>query len=165
MIAVGKVLKAQGIKGEVKIGCYSGDSKQLKHVKQLNIGAKTYKVTSLRTQGEFCYALFDGVCDRNAAEELRNSEVFAEKSALAIENGSYFVEDMVGSSVIVGGKTLGKVTEVLQYGSADVFVCQNDGGKGFSFPFLKDLIVSVNVAVKSLELDAKRFDEVVCYED
>ncbi len=165
MIAVGKVLKAQGIKGEVKIGCYSGESQQLKHVTELEIGNIAYKVKTLRTDGEFCYVLLVGINDRNTAEELRNAEVYAEREALTIKKDSYFVEDVVGSKIVLdSGEIIGTIVEVLQYGTADVFCCKN-AEKSFSFPFLKDLVISVNVLTKTVELKAKRFAEVVCYDE
>lgn len=163
-IIVGKVLKAQGIKGEVKLGCALDDAKMLKKVKLFYIGANTYTVESLRFDGVFCYAKFAEVNDRNGAESLQNWDVYAEKDAINVPDGRYFIDDLVGCRVSLNnGNSVGKVTEVLQYGSADVIVC--DGSKPLSFPFLKDLVISVDVESKVIVLDEKRFGEVAVYED
>ena len=164
-IEIGKVLKAQGIKGEVKLACYVDDSSMLKNVKQVYIGSKTYAVTHFRADGAFCYFLLSGVSDRNAAEALRNWTVYADKESVAVDEDRYFIDDLVGCVVSLdNGKIVGTVKEILQNGAADVFVCDSDNGEVL-FPFLKDLVVSVNIDAKQITLDSKRFGEVAVYED
>lgn len=163
-IIVAKVLKAQGIKGEVKLGCQVDNAKMLKSVKKMYIGANTYTVSSLRFDGAFCYAKFAEIVDRNGAESLQNLDVYADKDAVTVPNGRYFIDDLVGCSVALpDGTNVGTVQEVLQYGSADVIVC--NGVKPVSFPFLKDLVICVDVENKMILLDTKRFGEVAVYED
>lgn len=164
-IEIGKVLKAQGIKGELKIACFVDDSSMLKSVKQFYIGANTYTVQKLRCDGNFCYALLEGISDRNAAESMRNWTVFADKEAVTVPQDRYFIADLVDCVVILDdGTNVGTVKEVLQYGSADVFVCDNDG-KEVSFPFLKDLVKDISIERKTVVLNSKRFGEVAVYED
>ena len=164
-IEIGKVLKAQGIKGEVKLACFVDDAAMLKTVKQVYIGSKTYSVAHFRADGAFCYFLLDGVADRNAAETLRNWTVYADKESVTVADDRYFIDDLVGCAVnLDSGEKIGIVKEVLQNGAADVFVCDGKDGEVL-FPFLKDLIVSVNVDSKQITLDGKRFGEVAVYED
>lgn len=163
-IEVGKVLKAQGIKGELKVGCSLDDASMLKNVKQLYLGIKSYPVVCMRCNGNVFYVLLQGIADRNAAESVRGCAVFADKDAVNIAEDRYFVDDLVGCRVICDGVTLGEVDEVLQYGAADVFVCKTEG-KGFSFPFLKDVVDEVNIDCKRITVEKKRFEEVVVYED
>ena len=162
---VGKVLKAQGIKGEVKIGCYLDNAKMLCNVKKLRIGVNEYTVVKLRFDGSVCFAMLAEVTDRNAADAMQNWTVYADKEDLLLPHDRYFVEDLIGSRVALdNGVFVGEVVDVLQYGAADVFVCKN-GEKEISFPFLKDLVLSVNVGSKCITLAQKRFSEVAVYED
>ena len=164
-LEIGKVLKAQGIKGEIKISCFLDDSVMLKGVKQLYIGSNTYTVEKLRPDGDCCYLQLGGVTDRNAAEALRNWTVYADKEYVAVPQDRYFISDLIDCNVVLdNGEKVGLVREVLQYGAADVFVCFN-GEKEISFPFLKDLIVEVNIERKTVVLSSKRFGEVAVYED
>lgn len=164
-IEVGKILKAQGVKGELKIGCYLDNAQMLKKVKELRIGANNYSVAKMRFDGTVCYAYLNGINDRNTAESMRDWTVYAEKDDLALAENRYFVSDLVGCRVTLDdGTYIGDVQDVLQYGAADVFVCKTDN-KDVSFPFLNDLIVSVNIASKSIVLKVKRFNEVAVYED
>lgn len=164
-IEVGSVLKAQGIKGEIKLSCFLDNAAMLCGLKKLYIGTQTYAVEQARTDGAFCYLKLSGVSDRNAAESLKGWTVCADKDSVPLPKGRYFVKDLVGCSVVTeSGKLVGTVTDILQYGAADVFVCRKDG-KNLSFPFLKDVVLSVDTDRKTVTLNETRFNEVAVYED
>lgn len=164
-IEIGKVLKAQGIKGEVKLACFVDDASMLKKVKQIYIGTKMYVVSHIRGNGKFCYVLLDGIADRNAAEDLRNWTVYTDKESVSLPQNRYFVDDLIGCKVSTDdGTVIGEIVDVLQYGSADVFVCTGDKGE-VSFPFLNDLVISINIENKVITVNAKRLAEVAVYED
>lgn len=163
-IEIGKITKAQGIKGEVKLLCYVDDAQMLKTVKTVYIGQNSYKVLKCRPDGNFCYLLLDGIADRNTAESMREWTVFADKESVQLDEGRYFIEDLIGCNVILSnGNAVGKVVDILQYGAADVYVCQ--GQHNVSFPFLKDLVLTIDVTKQLITLDEKRFEEVCVYDD
>lgn len=164
-LEIGKIVKAQGIKGEVKLACYVDDASMLKNVNRVYIGTKTYAVEKIRCDGAFCYVLLEGVSDRSSAEALRNWTVYADKESVILPDNRYFIDDLIGCVVSkTDGSVAGTVTDILQYGSADVIVCKGEAGE-VSFPFLNDLVISVNVVGKAITVDSKRFDEVAVYED
>jgi ribosomal 30S subunit maturation factor RimM len=75
------------------------------------------------------------------------------------------VEDLLGCTVVLDDQTVvGKVVDIEQYGSADVYTTKN-GKVVTSFPFLKDMIVSVDVVDKQIVLKKQRFDEVMVVQD
>lgn len=160
-LKVGQVVKAQGIKGEMKVVCFLDSANLLKDVKEIYLQSNLHKVSKLRADGAFFYLLLEDVSDRNAAESFRGWEVFCNKTDVRLEQGRFFVEDVLGCRVVLDdGTAVGEVTEVLQYGAADVYVCKNAVGGEVSFPALKDLLVSVDTDLKKIVLSAKRFGEV-----
>lgn len=163
-IEVGKILKAQGIKGEVKLECFLDNAAMLKGIKQLYVGSRIYTVEYIRPGGAFCYIKFAGVNDRNIAEAMQNWIVCSDKENIVLPQNRYFVQDLLGCTVKTdSGEEIGKVVDVLQYGAADVFVCHGKDKK-ISFPFVNGLAV-VNVERKSIVVDSRRFAEVALYED
>lgn len=163
-LEIGKVLKAQGIKGEIKIACYLDSAEMLKDIKQVYIGSNSYTVEKCRTDGTFGYFLLRGVSDRNVAEQLRNWTVFCDKDSILLSENRYFVQDLVGCKVLLTDFTeVGTITDVLQYGAADVIVCQ--GKAAVSFPFVKSLRAIVDLSAKTVTVDGKAFAEVAVYED
>ncbi len=153
-------MKAQGIKGEMKLSCFLDNAEMLKNVKQFYIGNCVHNVEKIRLDGSFVYVVFADVKDRNAAENYRGWDVYCERDAVALPKDRFFVSDVLGCKVTLSdGTTIGKVIDVLQYGAADVYVVKGPMGE-VSFPVLKDLIVSVNVETKNIVLSVERFKEV-----
>lgn len=164
--SVGKIVKAQGIKGEVKIKCSFGEASLLKGIKTLFVKDSPFTVKSMRLDGDFAYVHFSTVADRNAAEALVGMDVFADKDSVKLDADSYFVDDMLGSRVVLDdGTSLGVVDDILQNERcAEVYYVTTPKGRA-AFPFLKDLVKSFDPKEKLLTLFSKRFEEVVLYED
>ena len=162
---IGQIVKAQGIKGEVKVKSNDSALQLIKKHRQLFVGNTEMKVKSIRIDGDFAYILFLEVDSRNKAEELRECEVFADKSSIELSENDYYISDIVDCKIIFAdGEEVGIVQEVLQNGkSADIFVVK--GKANVMFPFLKDLIVEINTLNKRIIVNKARFNEVALYED
>ena len=93
-LKIGKILKAQGIKGEVKLACYLDDVSMMSGLKNFYIGLQDYVVEHIRTDGNFCYAQLKGVLDRNSAEKLKDMEVFADKECISLPKNRFFIDDL-----------------------------------------------------------------------
>ena len=74
----------------------------------------------------------------------------------------YYIVDMIGIDVVVGGEVVGEVCDVLQYGSADVYMVKN-GNDSLSFPAIANLIKSVDLEGGKMVLDDMIFPRVVVY--
>jgi len=160
-ITIGKILKPQGLKGEVKIQPFSGDENFYKTLKIVNIGDDVYKIKTCSLRQGFVYITFEGLNHIEQVEFLRGRELWvAGTSAPELKEGEYFVGDMLGLNVVDSeGCEYGKITDIEQYGSADVYTVA--GAKGqFEFPFIKDLIVKVDLENKILVVNKKVFEEV-----
>lgn len=165
-IQVGKILKAQGIKGEVKLASLIDNAENFKNFKYLYINEQRIGVVSARPSGDFVFVKFSTVTDRNAAEGLRGLSVFADKEQLPIDEGRFFIDELIGCNVYLNDDTLiGELVEILQNGSADVYVAKKDNGKKVLFPLIKDLTIKIDVDARAIILDAKRFSEVSVDED
>ena len=162
---IGQIVKAQGIKGEVKVKSNDSALQLIKKHKQLFINNTEMKVKSIRIDGDYAFMHFVGIDDRNKAEELRDYEVFADRSSIELSENDYYISDIVSCKVQFNdGFEIGTVKEVLQNGkSADIFVIE--GTRNVMFPFLKDLIIEIDLVSKRIVVDSIRFQEVALYED
>lgn len=163
-IAIGEIVKAQGIKGEVKILSLTDDALRFKKLKSLYISEdKKFEIETIRVDREMVYIKFKEILDRNGAETLVGKTVMIDrKDAVKLPEGSYFISDLIGCKVISDGKNIGKVTDVLQHGAADVYVL--DSGK-IMFPALKNLLVKVDTENKTIEVDSFKLSEVAVYDE
>jgi ribosomal 30S subunit maturation factor RimM len=70
----------------------------------------------------------------------------------------------VGCTVVTeGGEKVGVVTQVTS-ARTDIFTLDCNG-KTMRFPFLKDLLVSVDIEGKIITVKEQRLKEISCYED
>ena len=167
LLKVGEITKPQGVLGEVKVRPYVDDAECFLDFKELFIGDKIYKKAKARVVGDDVFLCFYGVSDRNTAELLRGKELFVYREELEdlYEDEGFFIVDVLGANVVLSdGTNIGTVIDVTQ-ANVDVFTVQKANGKILRFPFLKDLSPKVDVANKTVTVDAKRFSEVACYED
>lgn len=163
MIQVATLGKAQGIKGEMKINLIGGDTDKFAVYDKITVGAKEFVIESFKTLTNGNFIKLIGVDDRNSAEKLTNSSVYIEKNKVPREEGEYFISDLIGCEIVIDGKALGMLSDVLQTGAADVYVVKGD--KPFMFPALKKVLKNIDTANKAIELDAKVFSEIVLYEE
>ena len=160
-IVVGKVAKPQGIKGEVKLQCYVDAPEGFLRIKEVYVGDVLRTVVRARCVGADVYLTLSGIEDRNAAETLRNLEVSVPRDkAERLKKGDYFVADLVGLKVLMDGQSMGEVADVLQYGAADVFDIR--GEKNYLVPFLKALVLDIDLEAGTMTVDKDKWAEVAC---
>lgn len=166
LLTIGVISKPQGIKGEVKVVPLTDDWSRFKKLKEVLIDDKCYKVVSARVIPDAVLLLLDGVFDRNGAELLRGKELKVErKNAVELKKDNYFIVDIIGCDLLTDdGEKIGEIIDVTK-AKTDIFTVRCLSGKILRFPFLKDLVKSVDVASKTFTVYRWRLDEVSCYED
>ena len=167
-IVVGKVLKAQGIKGELKIQPITNDISRFKKLKNVYIGdANQYEVEHARIDSAFAYIKLVGFDDRNSVEEFKDKFLLVDrKDAVKLPEGSYFLIDLIGSDVIVDDEVIGVLDDVLDYtGSVDTYSVKLNNKKSLLFPGLKAVLKEVDVENKKIYLNKDKLEEVAIYED
>ena len=163
-IVIGKVLKPQGVKGEIKVLPITDDPGRFYDLESVYCGKERKEIVSCRVREGVVYLRFAGNEDRNAAEALRDMELSVlRKQATKLPEDSWFVADLVGCTVRDNtGQELGVVSDILQNGSVDVYVV--DDGK-LMFPALKRVLLQVDVECQSIVVDALALLEVAVYAD
>lgn len=163
-LLIGRIVKPQGIKGEVKVLLLTDGFFSVKNLKFVYLNDKPYAINSIKDAGVPCaYIAFDGVTDRNAAETLRGVDVYADKSLINKEKNAYFIEDLIGLTVIAGEEKFGVVKEVIK-SNVDMFVI--NCGQGVAYmPFLKSLKSKIDLNAKTITVDKEKFYECLTYEN
>ena len=78
-LELGKIVKPQGVKGEIKVAV-SGDAfSRIKNVKTVVIEEKEYRVIGKKSVDNAVILSLFGITDRNSAEILRGKSVFVKK--------------------------------------------------------------------------------------
>lgn len=160
---IAKIVKPRGLKGEMKVQFYSSDVARFSQLREAYVSGVAHGIVKITAEGEYGYVQFDDVTTPEQAEALRGKMICVKREALPnLSEGRYYVADMIGLAVFVDGDCIGKLSDVLQYGSADVYVIKTGDGT-CSVPALKQLIKSVDVEGGKIVLDGTVFSRVVVY--
>lgn len=149
-VLLGRVLGAFGVRGELKIDSFTQPkSAILKYQPWIMRDAKSPQRELAHARGrdtaKGLVATFPGVTDRDAAEALRGTDIYAPRSALPPPKpGEYYWVDLEGLRVVnLEGADFGTVSHLFSTGANDVLVARGDRER--MIPFLEpDFITSVN---------------------
>ena len=137
MVALAAVAGAHGIKGEVRLKLFADSADSVKAHDKLFVGGIERKLVSYNAAGKVPIARFDGIADRNAAEQLRGTLVEVERSALPpLGEGEYYHSDLVGLECVDGeGSAVGTVVAVENFGAGDLLEIELGDGRKSLIPF------------------------------
>ena len=156
-VLVGKVVKAHGIKGEIKALPFSEFPDDFKSYPKVIIGdqstgeRKAYRVIRSRSQKKFAIIELEGLANRNDSEELCGSEIWIERQYLP-EPGpdEYYWHDMKGLRVVTeDGRELGTVTSLMATPGHDILVITGLD-REYLIPAADDLIVDIDEEADTL---------------
>lgn len=158
-IEIAKILKPQGIKGEVKALALTNLLAVFKNLKNCFINGEMFDISYINIRQGFLYIKLKNINTRNQAEELRNKIIFIEKSLLEGQkkDDEFFVEDLIGMLLYnEEGNYVGQILDVVNYGASDVFVIEKDG-REMQVPYIDEVFIAKN---GSLIVNQHKFDEV-----
>ena len=160
-IEIAKVLKPQGIKGEIKVECFVSDFDFLKSLKTFYIDEQIYTIQKIRFQDKYAYIATAEILDRNQAEMLRNKILKTDKELVTTQEDEFFISDLENCTVVdENDNIVGFVESVEKYGSADIINVLL-GGAVRSFPFLKAILKEVDIEQKKIVVFKEKLDEVL----
>ncbi len=148
MIVIGKIGAPQGVRGEVRLIPLTDFPERFKTLKTALFDDGTrLEVESVRYHQQFVLLKFKGLDDRNAIEPLKNKLLQIErKDLIPLPEGHYHIFDIIGLSVYNEQEEyLGKISDVLQTGSNDVYVVEQKEKQPLLIPGLKTVVLSIDI--------------------
>lgn len=155
---IGIITKPQALKGEFRVKPDLLNLKKYKAIKVAYIKNTAYEVERVTLRDTFVIFKLKGIDICESAESLRNTEIFADIAEEKVDENDY-----EGYEIYVANECLGKITEVNNYGSKDVWSVEGD--RAFMLPYIEGLVLSCEDAPKKIILDEEKFNQVVVYED
>lgn len=147
-IKIGRIVNAVALRGEVKVYNYSGYKERYEELSRIIVGDKEYEIEKVRYQQQMVILKLSGVDDRNAAEALKTKDVFiTEDDLVELPEDTFYIRDLIGLAVkdADSGELLGKLKDVLQPSSQDVYVVELAEGGQFMIPAVSEFIREVNL--------------------
>lgn len=148
MLESGKIVNTHGIKGELKVVPWCDYPEFLCEFDTIYIGKEKtpYTVDSARVHKNTVLIRLSGINTPEAANALRNKIVYIDRNEIELEEGTYFIQDIIGLTVKNAdtGKIYGEIKDVLQTGANDVYEIKN-GDKTYLVPAIEDVVIETDI--------------------
>ena len=148
---IGQIVNTFGIKGMVKVKPFTENVEQFEELEKIYIknkkGKKEYKIQEVKYHKQMVLIKFEGIENPEDADLLRGSYlVINRKDAKPLEEGTYYIVDLLGLEVYTDeGILLGKVDDIFNTGSNDIYVVKDELGKQVLLPGIEDVIKEVDI--------------------
>lgn len=147
-ILLGKVAKAHGLRGEVKILCYSGQPENFYGYREVVLISgdgrlsPTLTVKSVRIRGKSIVARLATIESRNRAEEIEGHGVLLARDQLpdTAEDEYYWYQYQGKMVVDQSGRVIGRVTNLFNNGAQDILVVDS-GQAEILIPVTREIVV------------------------
>ena len=150
-IECGKIINTHGCKGGVKLESWCNTPEELADMERIFLvsnGKYTeYKIKKSSLFKQFVLFDLDGINDMDSALMLKNKTVYASRDDFELEDGEYFIADIIGLDAIDAnsGKIYGKVKDMINRGASDLYVIETASGEA--------MIPAVDEFIDRVELD------------
>ena len=115
-IKIGKIVNAVALRGEVKVYSYSDRKERFEALKEILVeqkkGFTPYEIQNVRYQKNIVILKLRGVDDRNAAEALKERDIYITEADLPeLPDDTFYVRDLIGCEVRdeKNGSVIGKI--------------------------------------------------------
>ena len=168
-IKIGKIVNAVALRGEVKVYHYSDYKERFEELDEIlvernaarNYTVEGYAIEGVRYQKDMAILKLKGVNDRNAAEALKDCDVYITEADLReLPEDTFYIRDLIGCHVInesdkseaVGEEStasdIGVITDVLQNSAQDIYQVKTKSGKEVLIPAVSEFVKEINIDEK-----------------
>jgi 16S rRNA processing protein RimM len=153
-LAVGKLRRAHGVRGEILMEVYTDFPERLLPGIALYFGdeASPLELLKCRPHHGGLLLTFDGYTTPEAVGMLRNQVLYVKSDDRPpLEDGEYYHHQLIGLTVISdGGEVIGLVSEILETGASDVLVVQPELGAAVLIPIRDEFVRQVDLQQRTL---------------
>lgn len=149
-LQIGKIVNTHGVGSELKIIPLTDDPRRYDGLKWAYIEKdgelKKHNINSVKYVKNFILIKFSDIDTMDEAKRHKDCFILVDReNAVKLPEDSFFICDIVGCAVVdEKGAMLGRLTDVLQTGSNDVYVVKDESGKEILLPALKSVIRKVS---------------------
>ena len=139
----------------VKVKPFTDNIERFSNLEKIYIknksGQTEYKIQEVKYHKNMVLIKFEGIENPEQADLLRNSYLIVDRETEEpLEAGRYYIVDMIGLDVFTDdNEYLGKLEDIYNTGSNDIYVVKNELGKQILLPAIEDVI-------KNIDMDNKK---------
>lgn len=148
---IGQIVNTHGVKGHVKVKPFTDDVSQFETLGKIlivkNKETIEMEIEEVKYHKDMVLLKLKGIDDMTVAEQYKGCYIRIHRNqARPLEEGQYFIADIIGSDVYTDeGIHLGKVDDIYNTGSNDIYVVKDELGKQILLPGIKDVLLSIDI--------------------
>lgn len=156
VLEIGQIVNTRGLRGEVKLNSFSEDSHRFEKLSKILVKTKTefqeYEIEKVSYSKSQVILKLKGIDHIDYAEKLKNLYVYVKREDLEeLPEGVYYIADLIGLDVYTDdGKLLGKVDDIFNNKSNDVYVVRNDLGELRYLPGTQEVLKQIDIENKKI---------------
>ena len=153
---IGQIVNTTGLKGVIKIKPFTDDITRFEDLDTIYIDINNklveFTIEDVKYIKNMVLLKLKGIDTIEQAEEYRNYFIkINRKDAEDLPEDTYYIVDLIDCEVYSDENIfLGKVADVLQTGSNDVYVVKQEQGKDILLPAIADVVKDIDVANKKI---------------
>ena len=148
-LEIGKIVAVQGLKGEVRVEAWCDSKEFLCEFDTLYFdkGATPVEIVRAHPHKNIVLMKIKGTDTVEQAQLLRNKILYMDREDVELDEGCYFVQDLIGLSVIDAddGTEYGKIVDVTETGANDVYHIKDKDGVIRLIPAIPDVVIETNI--------------------
>ena len=155
-LEIGQIVNTFGIKGQVKVVPFTDDVERFEELKKIYIvmrsSKKEVEIEDVKYHKNMVLLKFKGIDKIEDVEIFKNCYLEIDrKDGKKLEEGEYYIVDLLGLDVVTDeGINLGKLEDIYNTGSNDIYVVKDELGKQVLLPGIKDVIKQVDLENKKI---------------
>jgi 16S rRNA processing protein RimM len=155
-IRVARIGAAHGVRGEVKLWSFTQDPEAVTNYGPLESedGKRRFEIETMRAARDHFVARLKGIDSREAAEQLRNVDLFISRDKLPPieDDDTYYYADLVGMAAVTPeGAALGNVTALHNFGAGDLIeIATTAGGEPLLLAFTEVIVPKIDMKLRQV---------------
>ncbi len=155
-LEIGQIVNTFGIKGMVKVKPFTDNIERFDELEKVYIenkkGKKEYEIEEVKYHKNMVLIKFKGIENPEDANLLRESYLLVDRAnEKPLEEGTYYIVDMIGLDVYTDeNEFLGKLEDIFNTGSNDIYVVKNELGKQILLPAIDDVLKEIDMENKKV---------------
>lgn len=152
----GKILSTHGLAGELRVQPWCDSPQELAMLGRLYLdaGKTPLTVTGARAHKSMVLLKVKGIDTIDEAAALRGRVLYADRADMPLEEGQYFIQDLLGLEVVDAddGHIYGTLTDVTQTGANDVYHITFPDGAVRLIPAIGQVVISTDIAGRRMTI-------------
>ncbi len=162
-LRVGRLLKAHGLKGAIKLELYTDDPAlrfvpgsvyTLQVPDESPWVGKTVTLKELKWYNDQAVVFLEGIDDRDAAESLVKAILWVDEAqdSRPVEEDAWYDYQLIGLTVRRNGHAVGTITRVDHFPAQDLLIIDT-GDAEVLVPFVKAIVTRVDIEAGTMDID------------